>query len=226
MRFSHLAASIGLVLTCSLEMASAQSSGPTAGFKIDPKYTSISPDGKTTVEQYFRTNADGYHTWQFWARSSNALTLLKPEQPYYSADFTFTHDSHWLIREQKAGSGADTLYLYRLDSKGFVAATAKPFGELAWAYFRGLDSRKARKPDFHMEAGLLKETDHDYPSAGKSWPDSRYLVISLSGEVLPNDHHGQLPSLLDWRCRYDLQKGTFDIPPDFLEHDAEAIAPD
>jgi hypothetical protein len=220
MRF---AASFALVLACSLDTVSAQSSGPAAGFKIDPKYTSTSPDRKTTIEQYAKNNADGY-SWQFWARRSNALTLLKPEQPNYSANFTFTNDSRWLVREQKTGSGADTLYLYRLDPRGLFAAT--PLGELAWTFFRGLDSRKARKPDFHMNAVLLKETDHDYPSVGKNWPDNRYLVISLSGEVLPNNHHGQLTSLLDWRCRYDLQQGKFDVPPDFLVPNAEAITPD
>jgi hypothetical protein len=33
-------------------------------------------------------------------------------------------------------------------------------------------------------------------------------------------------SLDDWRCRYDLEKGTFDVPPDFLKNNAKAIAPE
>jgi hypothetical protein len=41
----------------------------------------------------------------------------------------------------------------------------------------------------------------------------------------PGHFHGQLRPLRGWRCRYDLQKGTFDVPPEFAEKNAEAIAP-
>jgi hypothetical protein len=37
---------------------------------------------------------------------------------------------------QKTGSGESTLYLYRLGPRGFVPATKKPLGDLAWAYFK------------------------------------------------------------------------------------------
>ena len=88
------------------------------------------------------------------------------------------------------------------------------------------ESRKIRKPDFHIEADLVKGTDDNYRSLGQDWPDSRYLVIALSGEVSPNKRHGQLRSVRGWRCRYDLQKGTFDVPPDFAGDNAKAIAPE
>jgi hypothetical protein len=88
------------------------------------------------------------------------------------------------------------------------------------------ESRKIRNPDFHIEADLVKGTDDNYRSLGQDWPDSRYLVIALSGEVSPNNHHGQLRSVRGWRCRYDLQKGTFDVPPDFARDNAKAIAPE
>jgi hypothetical protein len=86
--------------------------------------------------------------------------------------------------------------------------------------------KKVSKPDFHIEADLVKGTDDNYRSLGQSWPDSRYLVISLSGEVEPNRRHGQIRSLDAWRCRYDLQTDTFDVPPDFLNNNAKAIAPE
>jgi hypothetical protein len=28
----------------------------------------------------------------------------------------------------------------------------------------------------------------------------------------------------DWRCRYDLQTGKFDVPPLFSDHNAKAVA--
>jgi len=47
----------------------------------------------------------------------------------------------------------------------------------------------------------------------------------LSGSVLPTGHHGQIDALRGWRCRYDLQSGKFDVPPDFTANNVKAIAP-
>jgi len=103
------------------------------------------------------SSADGDYTWQFWARHQDKLTLLEPEQPDYAAGFGFTSDSQWLVRMQKTGAGYASLYLYHLGPQGFVAATAKPLSDLAWAYFkRRPESRKIRWPDFHIEADLVK----------------------------------------------------------------------
>jgi hypothetical protein len=227
MNRTYSASSIGLALASAVGATTAQAPGPTADYKIDPEYTSTSTDGKTTVEQYAKTDADGNYSWQFWARRPDNLTLLKPEQPDYRAGFRFTNDSQWLVRMQKTGSGESSLYLYHLGPQGFVAATTKPLGDQAWAYFRSRpDFRKIMRPDFHISADLVKETDDNYRSLGEDWPDNRYLVISLSGDVSPNRKHGQIRSLRGWRCRYDLQKGSFDVPPDFAENNAKAIAPD
>ena len=119
------------------------------------------------------------------------------------------------------------MYLYHLDPQGFVAATAKPLSDLAWAYFKHRpESRKIRKPISISKRVLVKGTDDNYRSLGQDWPDSRYLVISLTGEVSPNSRHGQFRSVRGWHCRYDLQKGMFDVPPDFAENNAKAIAPE
>ncbi len=222
-----LASSIGLILASAVGTIAAQTVAPTDDYKIYPEYTSASPDGTTTIEQYAKVAADGSYSWQFWARRQDKLTMLQPEQPDYAAGFRFTNDSQWLVRMQKTGAGDASLYLYRLGRQGFVAATQKPLSDQAWAYFKGLpDFRKIRRPDFHIEANLLKGTDDNYRWMGENWPDGRYLVIALSGEVSPNSQHGQIRSLHGWRCRYDLQKGTFDVPSDFAENNAKAIAPD
>jgi len=71
----------------------------------------------------------------------------------------------------------------------------------------------------------VKGLDDNYRWMGENWPDSRYLVITLSGDVLPTNRHGQIRSVRGWRCRYDLQKGTFDVPRDFAANNAKAIAP-
>jgi hypothetical protein len=78
---NYLAPSIGAIVACAIGAMAAQAAGPTADYKIDPKYTTTSPDGTTTIEQYARIAADGSYAWQFWARHEDKLTLLKPEQP-------------------------------------------------------------------------------------------------------------------------------------------------
>lgn len=218
---------IALYLGCAVATATAQPAGPPADYKLQPDYSETSPDKTTTVEQYAKTDSDDNYTWQFWARRQDTLTLLKPEQPDYRAGFRFTHDSRWLVRMQKTGSGELSLYLYRLGPQGFVAATAKPLDDLAWAYFHSRpESRKIKKPDFHLAAGLVAGVDDNYRALGGNWPDSRYLVIGLSGDVSPNRHHGQLLVVRDWRCRYDLQTGKFDVPSNFADSNAKAIAPE
>lgn len=234
MNRTFLASSIGLLLLCAIDTAlgaalGAPPAGPPADYKINTDDTVISPDGRTTIEQYSKTDADGDFTWQFWARRHDAdhdtLTMLKPEQPDYAAGFRFTSDSQWLVRMQKTGAGYSDLYLYRLGPQGFVAATAKPLSDLAWAYFKTVpDAKKIKKPNLHIAAGLVKGAEDNYRWMSEKWPDSRYLVIALSGEVDSNAHHGQLLVLRDWHCRYDLQSGKFDVPPDFAENNAKAIA--
>ena len=226
MNRTYLTSSIGVLFAYAIGTAAAQPAGPAIGYKISSEYTATSPDGVTKVEQYAKISSAGDYTWQFWARHEDKLTLLEPEQPDYAAGFRFTNDSRWLVRMQKTAAGEGTLYLYHLGPQGFVAATRKPLGDLAWAYFNSLPaSRKIEKPDFHIEAGLLKGTDDNYRWMGEKWPDSGYLVITLSGDVSPNGRHGQIRSVRGWRCRYDLQKGKFDVPPDFAANNAKATAP-
>ncbi len=226
MKMISLALSVGALLACASPAMSA-AAGPTAEFKIKDEHTSKSPDGATTVEQYFKTDKDDNYIWQFWAHRSDTMTLLGPEQEDYAADFRFTRDSRWLVRMQKTGSGEGSLYLYKLGPQGFVAATKKPLGDLAWAFFYSRpESRKVMKPDFHIDEGLLKGTEDNYQWTGEKWPDSRYLLISLWGEVEPNGKHHQLQTVRGWRCRYDLQEGKFDVPPIFARDNAKALTPE
>jgi hypothetical protein len=226
MKTISFAISMGLLLACAAPAMSAQSAGPAAAYQIKDEYTSKSPDGATMIEQYVRTDKGDDWIWQFWARRADSMVLLGPQQQDYAADFHFTPDSHWLLRMQKTGSGESSLYLYKLGPKGFVAATQKPIGDMAWDYFyKQPASRKAMKPDFHIGAGILKGIEDNYHELGVDWSGNRYLVIWLWGEAEPNGKHHQLTTVRDWRCRYDLQEGKFDVPAIFAEGNAKAIVP-
>jgi hypothetical protein len=228
MNRNYLASSIGLFLACAIGTTAAQAVGPTADYKIKPEYTSTSPDSTTTGEQYAKIDAEGDYTWQFWARHQDKLTLLEPEQPDYAAGFRFTNDSQWLVRMQKTGSGESTLYLYRLGPQGFVPATKKPLGDLAWAYFKSRPEwRKVKKdPEYHISANLLKGTEENYRWLGVDWPENRYLLIGLSGDAdIKTRKPMQTRVVNRWRCRYDLQTGKFDVPPLFSNDNAKAVVP-
>jgi hypothetical protein len=58
-----------------------------------------------------------------------------------------------------------------------------------------------------------------------NWSENRYLVIGLWGEVEPDAHHHQLNSVRNWRVRYDLETGKFDVPSAFRDDNAKAIDP-
>ena len=219
---------IGLLIACSIavcsEAAAAQPAGPPAGYNMDPEFTEKSP-GAITIEQY--ENKDDYK-WQFWVRREGTFTVLDPKPADYPAGFRFTNDLKWLVRMQKTGSGESTLYLYRLGPQGFVPATKKPLGDLAWAYFKGRPEwRKVKKdPEYHISADLLKGTEENYRGLGVNWPENRYLLIGLSGDA---DVKGRKPMqtgvVNGWSCRYDLQTGKFDVPPLFSNDNAKAVLP-
>lgn len=221
---------IGLLFACCIGACSAAAAPPAtppAGYKIDEEHTKKSPDGTTTIEQYLNQETDEWK-WLFWARRQDTFTLLDPEPAGYAADFIFTSDVKWIVRVQKTGSGEATLYLYRLTPKGFVSATRKPLGDLAWNYMKSRpDWRKIKKaPEYHEAAFLLKGLDDNYRSHGVDWPANRYLLIALSGDA---DVRGRKPSqtgvVNDWRCRYDLETGKFDVPEMFLRGNAKAVVP-
>jgi hypothetical protein len=223
---------IGLLVVCGIDVcsndtAAAQPAAPPAGYNIEEKYTQKSPDGAITIEQYLNKDTQDWK-WQFWVHQQGAFTLLDPELADYPAGFRFTYDLQWLVRMQKTGSGESTLYLYRLGPHGFVPATKKPLGDLAWAYFKSRPEwRKVKKdPEYHISANLLKGTEENYRGLGVNWRENRYLLIGLSGDA---DVKGRTPLqtgvVNGWSCRYDLQTGKFDVPPLFSNGNAKAVLP-
>src|SRR5262249_51479585 len=151
-------------------------------------------------------------------RRQDSFTLLDPEPADYPAFFIFSNDLKWIVRTQKTGSGEATLYLYRLTPQGYVPASKKPLGDLAWDYMKSRpDWRKLVKaPEYHESAFLLKGLEDGYRKLGVDWPANRYLVIALSGDAsVKGRKHEQTGVVHGWRCRYDLETGKFDVPAPF-----------
>ena len=224
---------IGLLVGCGIGVsgigtAAAKPAGPPAGYKIEEKYTQKSPDGAIAIEQYLNKDTDDWK-WQFWVRRQGTFTLLDPGPTDYPAAFRFTNDLKWIIRFQKTGSGESTLYLYRLAPQGYVPASKKPLGDLAWAYLKTRPEwRKiAKAPEYHETADLLKGLDENYRWLDVDWPANRYLLIVLSGDAdVKGRKRAQTSVVHNWRCRYDLQTGKFDVPVLFSDHNAKAVVPE
>jgi hypothetical protein len=70
----------------------------------------------------------------------------------------------------------------------------------------------------------VKGAEEAYRWLGVAWPDNRYLVISLSGVIEAKHPKGGVKELSDWRCRYDLKSGTFDVPAVFAKGNAQAVS--
>jgi hypothetical protein len=213
---------LALILAASPALAA---SGPPPGYVLtdDADLAFTSPDGATKIEQYMKDTEDLFDVkWQAWARRGDTMTELKPEQGY-GAGFRFTNDSQWLVRMQKTGSGEQDLFLYHVEKGAFVNATKKSLSDLAWAYFHSRPEARRMKLDYHISANLVAGTEEAYRNLGVSWPDNRYLVISLSGEMDKHPKNVAVKGLADWRCRYDMTTGKFDVPAMFAKGNAEAL---
>jgi hypothetical protein len=222
-----------LLLFAIATLAPAGAAGPRVDFKLNADATFTSPDRTVRVEQYSRELRDQSAVYQFWTFDNDRQHpfLLNPGEGVdlagYAAGFRFSPDSQWLVRMQKLAAGYSTLVLYRRKGYQFIPATKKPLGDLAWDYFFGLPASKGMhrdpkdrySPD-HAEAILVKGMEDNYAWMGEHWPDSRYIVISLSF-----DNQGEKPSpwIEGWHCVYDLKTRAFSVPPDFAENNTKAI---
>jgi hypothetical protein len=232
--FNHrFRAACTLLWLCVATAPTANAAGPRAGFNLNAEHTFTSPDQTLRVEQYSKELKDQGVLYQFWSfdRDHRHPFLLNPGEgddlAGYAAGFRFSPDSQWLVRMQKLGAGSQTLILYRRKGYQFSPAATKPLGDLAWDYFftTPASERMHRDPNDpyaldHAFVGLVKGMEENYAWMGQHWPDSRYIVISLSF-----DTQGEKPSpwIEGWRCVYDLKTRTFSVPPDFAENNAKAV---
>ena len=223
-----------LLLLALATVAPARAEGPGAGFKLKADGTFISPDKTMRVEQYAKAQEDESLLYQFWTfdRDHRHPFLLNPGEDDdlagYAAGFRFSPDSQWLVRMQKLGAGYQTLFLYRRKGYQFSPATAKPLGDLAWDYFFTTPASKGMHRDpkdpyalDHAFVGLVKGMEENYAWMGQHWPDSRYVVISLSFDMQGEEI--KTPWIEGWHCVYDLKTGAFSVPPDFAENNAKAV---
>ena len=211
--------------------APARADGPGPDMKrLDDAKIFRSPDKTLKIEQYSKDGGDDGFSYEFWVFGkdrNNAFLLNRGEDKdlaSYPAGFRFSPNSQWLVRMQGTGAGFATLLLYKRDGNGFVAATKKPLGELAWEYFftQPVSQGMPTEPDElnHQRADLLKGMEENYAWLGQKWPDSRYIVVTLSFDIQGNEK--PTPWVDGWRCVYDTQTGKFSVPAGFAGHNAQA----
>jgi hypothetical protein len=218
----------------SVPTASADTPGGELRRLTDKDDTFTSPDGQVSIEQYWKDKDENFRVYQFWAfdaKRQHGVLLNRDEDDDlagYPAGFRFSPDSQWVVRMQKIGSGTQTLFLYRRNGFQCSEATPKPLAEMAWDYFYSQPvsrkmhrQRKDRDSLDHAQVNLVKGIDDNYASIGKHWPDSRYIVLSLSFDAQGEDK--PLPWVEDWRVVFDTKTDKFSIPADFVQNNAETV---
>ena len=196
--------------------------------------TFTSPDGQVIIEQYWKDKGEYDRVYEYWAFDAKHErgSLLNRDQytddARYPAGFRFSPNSQWVVRMQKLGSGTHTLFLYRRNGSRFSEATPKPLGDMAWDYFysqpisRQIHRKSGDRDSIdHPQVHLVHGVDDNYASMGKHWPDSRYLVLSLSFDAQGEDK--PLPWVEDWQCVFDTKTDKFSIPADLAKKNAETI---
>jgi hypothetical protein len=206
---------------------SRRAASPAADYKIEAEYSEKSPDGQTIIEQYHKEDSDGEWHWQFWARRSDTQSLLNSDEDAdYPADFRFTNDCRFCGTHAKDQFGRSEPLSLQIRRQRFCQRNQKAARRSRLGLFQeppGVQkSQDAGLPHF---GGPLKGTEENYRWMGVNWPENRYLVISLWGEVEPNSHHHQLFAVRGWHVRYDLETGKFDVPPEFRDDNAKALDP-
>ncbi|QDW39055.1 hypothetical protein FFI89_019030 [Bradyrhizobium sp. KBS0727] len=214
--------------------ASAASPGNELTRLTDPDRTFTSPDGQVSVEQYSKKKGEDdlvYEFWAFDAKHEHGVLLNRDENTddaRYPAGFRFSPNSQWVVRMQKLGSGTHTLFLYRRNGSQFSEATPKPLGDMAWDYFysqpisRQIHRKSGDRDSIdHPQVHLVKGADDNYASQGRHWPDSRYLVLSLSFDAQGEDH--PRPWVEDWQCVFDTKTDRFSIPADLADANAKTV---
>jgi hypothetical protein len=185
----------------------------------NPYKTLKAPDGSVQVEQESIYQGDDHYV-KMWLRENqtNNRSLLNPsEDTPYAAGFRFTPNSQWLVRMQKIGAGWSTLLLYHREGNRFVPVKLRSEVD---EYFFSRPESKGVNPEFsHREIVLVKGLEENYAWMGMRWPDSRYLVVSLSGGAGGPEN----AYVRAWRCVYDLQEGKFFVPDEFVKSNAKAI---
>jgi hypothetical protein len=227
----------GIVLLLGLAAvapARAASPGSELTKLTDPDDTFTSPDGQVIIEQYWKDKAEYdrvYEYWAFDAKHEHGVLLNRDkylDDARYAAGFRFSPNSQWVVRMQKLGSGTRTLFLYRRNGSQFSEATPKPLGDMAWDYFysqpisRQIHRKSGDRDSIdHPQVHLVKGADDNYASQGRHWPDSRYLVLSLSFDAQGEDH--PLPWVEDWQIVFDTKTDKFSIPADLAKNNAGTI---
>lgn len=147
-----------------------------------------SPCGTFIIKQHYEGN------WPTTIQFKNHLVAdirLSSDYPW-PALFSVSPDEHWILQNQKTGSGDSTAFLYRLDASGRLWRMEQSIGEMAWTYLE--QKEHISIADFYHRGIEFVEW---LPKAGA-------LRLKLSGSSMKKSGEG-----IDRQLIYNLEKNTF-----------------
>jgi hypothetical protein len=126
---------------------------------------------------------------QFADKSKAQVVLAdRPEWYPWPAAYRISADEQWIIRDQKTGSGENSLFLYHLLADGQIWRLATPIDDVVFAVLLA-PLHRARKDYYHLEVVFT------------SW-DLAAGCVHLKAYATPNDKKDQL--IEGRKIRYDL----------------------
>ena len=139
-----------------------------AGEEAPSEFLTKFPTGRFTITQrwvrpdYIASNTDcndsdcGWEAVMRFADTSKAEATLAGHPEWYSwpAAYHISPDKHWIIRDQKTGSGENALFLYRITPDGQVWRLAEPIDDAVFAPLL-TPLHRTREDYYHLEVVLV-----------------------------------------------------------------------
>jgi len=173
-----------------------------AGEPAPGEFDAKSPHDRFTITQhwvrpdYIASNTDcndadcGWSAVLQFADKSKTQVVLADQPEWYPwpATYRISPDEQWIIRDQKTGSGENSLFLYHLTRDGQIWRLTTPIDDVVFATLLA-PLHRTRKDYYHLEVVLA------------SW-DLAAGYVHLKAYATPNDKKDQL--IEGRKIRYNL----------------------
>jgi len=189
---------------------------PSSSFVLAPKCTFTAKSNSFSIKQYYDRNER--LGWQIWVCPKQGAAYQLPEyDPLDSsyddpAAWSLSPDEHWLARTQRTGSGTSILLLYHhTNDSRFTPAGGNRFGDVVYHFY-------AKHSGLTKEQQLIDHSRFEF----YRWEDSRFLIISLSGE---STLFQPMWVTDKWLVAYDLKRKSLFLTDSLIEKNIGRIYP-
>lgn len=174
-----------LVLACGVLFAGETNAPPRS---IGVIVSGWSPLGTYYIEHHTLTPSEVMQVWLVSSKNPKDRRLLFTHSR--SAEVVISHDEHWLVVNDYAGSDIASVLLFR-QQRGLEYKQVEDLTDRAWGFVAAQAGRKKRISLDHTYAEVLR------------WTDGHTILLCLHGHLDSRNH------VDDWLCLYDVASKSF-----------------